>query len=192
MRRCLATLPAALVLGACTAAPPGIGQAPVPVAPDLSVTLPRPEELGRSVEVSQLVTARYRGETIAFEGHLSATPDRVLLVGIDGLGRRAITITWTDAAVTAETAPWLPSSLRPENMLADLVLLYWPEAVVRRAIAPSAATLEANSRTRSVSVAGKEITHADYSGADPWSGHVTYRNLAWDYSLDVQSREDTP
>jgi len=50
------------------------------------------------------------------------------------MGRRAVTITWTGQNVSAETAPWVPETLRPGSMLADIILIYWPEAAVRRAL----------------------------------------------------------
>ncbi len=181
----------ALAVVACTAERPA--ETPpskaIRIAPGLALALPKPSELGRSLEASQLVTAHYGGQTFAFEGHVSATPERVLLVGLDTMGRRAVTVEWTEQGFRAERAPWLPEQLRPENMLADMVILYWPEAILRRALGPSGGGLAAGARFRSISADGKEVIRADYSAADPWNGKLTFSNFAWDYELDVQSVE---
>ncbi|HLN26006.1 MAG TPA: DUF3261 domain-containing protein [Patescibacteria group bacterium] len=184
-----------LALAGCAQTPAALPPGTVRIAPDLTLVLPHPGELGQTLEVTQLVTAHYGERTFVFEGHLSATPDRILLVSLDAMGRKAITVTWTDAGLDTEVAPWLPDGIRPENMLADIVLLYWPEASVRHALAASHGTLDASKQSRSVGVGGKEVIHADYqpgAGGDPWSGSLRYRNLPWGYELEVQSARVSP
>ena len=166
----------------------------VNIAPDLSVILPRPGDLGQSVEVTQLVTARYGAQTYAFEGHVSATPERFLMVGLDSLGRRTMTITWSDATITYETAPWLPPQLKPENVLADMVLLYWPISSVQQALALSGGAVVATSGGRVISKDGEPVVQIEYEPTEdgsPWSGRLRYRNLAFQYELDVQSVRST-
>jgi hypothetical protein len=179
-----------LVLDACAAVPDGPSHNAVLIAPGLELVMPRPGDLGRKLEATQLVTARYGDRAMIFEGHISATPERFLLVVVDPLGRKAMTVTWTDDGVTYEAAPWLPATVRPQNMLADIVLLYWPEAVVRQALLASGGTLAASGQMRSISVAGQEVIHADYQPAgdgQAWAGHLHYRNLPWGYEMDISS-----
>jgi hypothetical protein len=168
----------------------------VSISPDLTLVLPRPSDLGHAIEVTQLVTARYGSRVFAFEGHVSATPERFLMVGLDSLGRRAMTITWSDAAMTYEAASWLPPQLRPENVLADMVLLYWPEASVRQALAPSGGTVTAARGRRTITKDGEPVVQIQYDEAaadgTPWTGRLHYRNLAFHYELEVQSVRSSP
>lgn len=185
----------AVSLGACASAPAERPAGSVPIARDLALVLPRPSDLGRSVQVTQLVTARYGSDTYVFEGHIDATPERFLMVGVDTLGRRAMTITWTDAGIDANTAPWFPSSLRPENILADMTLLYWPEAAVRQSLAAADGELLSGPRWRSVRKNGQEVVRIDYEPTTEgslWSGKLHYRNIAWNYALDVRSMSGMP
>jgi len=184
-----------LALAACSGGPDERLAAPVRIAPDLMVTLPQPGELGRDVEASQLLTARYGEQAFTFEARLSATADRFLMVGIDPMGRELLRITWTSTGVDSVAAPWLPSTLRAENMLADIVLLYWPEEIVRRTVAASGGVLVSGPHSRQIWVGGREVMRADYrpaDGANLWSGRLSYRNLAWGYELDIQSSEVRP
>ena len=185
-----------LWLGACAAGPGGgskDAQAPL-LAPGEALALPRPADLGRSVEAAQLITAVRDGETFVFEGRLSITPERFLLAGVDGLGRRAMTVTWTDKGLEVETAPWLPEALRPGSMLADIVVLYWPEAAVMKALAPTGGALTADAHRRTVRIGGKDVLRAEHSWAEgaPWTGTLRYANLAWGYEIEVQSTEAAP
>jgi len=155
----------------------------------LFLTLPRPSSLGRSLEASQLVTVRYGEQVYVFEGHLSATPERLLLLGLDPMGRKAMSISWGDDGLHAEKAPWLPEQLHPENMLADIVMIYWPADQVNEAVRASGGHVTTAGNRRSIANAKGEMIQTDYSGVDPWNGSLQHRNLAWGYALDVQSVE---
>jgi hypothetical protein len=106
------------------------------------------------------------------------------------MGREAMRIHWTQAGIVAEKAPWVPENLRPENMLADIVILYWPEAVVAQALAASGGTILSEPGLRSIRLDGKELIHAEFQspGADPWNNKARFHNLSRDYALDIQSR----
>ncbi|TXH37791.1 MAG: DUF3261 domain-containing protein [Rhodospirillaceae bacterium] len=159
------------------------------LAPHLRLDLPRPAEMGRSIEAVQMLTAHHDGKTYAFEAHLSITPERVLLVGVDGMGQRIMTVTWRDSSVTVESSPHLPKEFQPGAMLADIAVLYWPETLMRKTLAAAGATLTVDEKSRSVTADGKEILHADYrsGSAQPWTGGLQYRNLAWGYDIDVET-----
>lgn len=180
----------ATTLGGCVARNGGMPAEAVRIAPTVTLVMPHPGDLGRSLEAVQLVTAHYGDQTFVFESHLSATPKRFLLVGLDTVGRKAMTITWTDAGIAYEAAPWVPEQLRPANILADIVVLYWPAASVRRAL--SGGTLDTGPERRSVIAGGQEVIRAEYRPTrpgDPWSGRLHYENRAWGYALDVESLE---
>lgn len=183
-------------LGACSTIPGG-GQTDARallLAPGEPLALPRLADFGRSVEAAQLITARREGQTFVFEGRLSITPERFLLAGVDSLGRRVMTVTWTDTGLDVETASWLPPALRPGSMLADIIVLYWPEAAVARALAPAGGTLSADGHQRTVRIDGREVLRAEHSWAEgtPLTGTLRYSNRAWGYEIEVQSTETQP
>jgi Protein of unknown function (DUF3261) len=157
------------------------------IAPDVRFTVPPPATLGQTLTVHQQVVAHYRDQDFGFEAELAITPMGLDLVALDGFGRRAFTIAWHGVAPTIETAPWLPVTLRPANMLADIALIYWPQAVVAHAVAAAGGVLAVTDTSRSVSVGGREIVHVDYAGGNGWTGTARYRNLAFGYRLDIQS-----
>ncbi|MBS4047192.1 MAG: DUF3261 domain-containing protein [Alphaproteobacteria bacterium] len=185
-----------LLLTSCTTSPAPVSpeEAAQPmIAPKQLLTLPRPADLGRSVQAVQLITFRRDNQTMVFEGHLSITPERLLLVGIDSLGRRAMTLTWTEAGLATEAAPWLPSAVRPGSMLADIVLLYWPAAAIRASLPPGGELVESAYR-RQILLDGKPVLNIEY-GFDitrRWTGRLHYANFSWGYQIEVQSAEASP
>lgn len=165
------------------------------IAPGITLSLPSPAALQRPVEAQQLVVAHYRGRTFAFETSVSVTASRMLVVGTDMLGRRALTITWTGHAMQVQAAPWVPAELRPTNMIADIVLVHGPLAVLRAHLTPSgSALLEPRPRQRVLTLDGQDMIRIDHVAGAPgsWSGRWTYRNLGWGYTLDIQSLELAP
>lgn len=150
------------------------------------MTLPKFDNLKRNVEARQLVTATYQDQTITFEGQISANKDRFLMVGLDGFGRRAIEIDWTKDGIKYTSASFVPSQLKAENILADIIILYWPETSVRKSINGK---LVAKKNSRSVFINEKEIIQAKYkpNKKDVWDGVVEYKNLEFGYSLQIQS-----
>jgi hypothetical protein len=180
-----------VAFSACTTAPPE----PVAfIAPELPFALPSPRELGHSVNAVQLVTAHYRGDVQMFEAHLSVSPERLTLIGLDPFGRRALTLTLTDSGMVVDKASWFPQRLRPENILADVAIVYWPEDAVRRSLARTDAVLTSDARGRSIIADGREVVRVDYGEkqGDAWAGAAHYRNDAFGYELDLRSSVDVP
>lgn len=175
----------AAALGGCH--PPDAPTDIVALAPTVSLRLPDAAALGRAVEAAQMVQADYQGRAIAFEGQLSVTANRLLLACIDPLGRPLMTVDWSGRRVSARTADGFPTGLRPQNMLADIMLIYWPGPVLRAGL--SNATLEEGSDWRTVRDAYQPLIRIEYGAGDPWKGTARYRSLLWRYTLQVQSVE---
>ena len=172
----------ALQLAACST-PPAINSQAVPVAPGVNFSLLSPADLGRPIDAVQLVTAHHGSDTFVIEGRLSVTPDQILMVGTDPLGNRIMSVRWSNHILTVDKASWVPDILHPENILADVMMTYWPEASVRHGL--SGASLEATPE-RHIQTNGKDVVVISYDG-DPWSGTTHLKNLAWDYQIDVKS-----
>src|SRR5262245_56433477 len=159
-------------------------QSPVAlIAPGRNVRLPGPADLGRSVEAAHMLSARHNGRTFAFEGRLSVTPEQLVLVGLDPMGRRAMTITWNGKDIAVESAPWMPQAIQPGNVLADIVVLLWPESVVRTMLAEAGCELRATSNARKVRCGEDEVLQArlGWAAGGKWTGTVQLTHLAWGY-----------
>jgi Protein of unknown function (DUF3261) len=195
--RLSAMVAAGLGLAGCTLvgpAPPDLPDGRVTVAPGLVFSLPPPSALERNAEALQLVTAHYRHDVFVFETRISVTPTRLLAVGTDMLGRRAMTIEWTGSDLHVEAEPWVPPELRARNVVADIMLLHWPVSAVRAGLSPAGVVRETSPGHRVIAVDGRDMIRIDRIAGTPgsWSGRWTYRNLAWGYDLDIQSTEATP
>ncbi len=165
----------------------------IPISRNVTIPVPLLGDVGRSVEVTQLVTVHYLKEQIVFEGHISITPDLFTMVGLDAFGRKAITIHWSKDGIIYESASFVPAQLRPENILADIILLYWPEASLRHAMSGSPVTLITSHNHRIIMQGDKKIFEASYKPkTDYWNGNVHYQHFIWGYEMDIKSVELQP
>jgi hypothetical protein len=102
-----------------------------------------------------------------------------------------MTVVWNGDTVTVETAPWLPAAARPTNMLADVVVLFFPIATVRQALEGAGCELAITKRTRVVRCGEADVIQVEYDEQSSalWNGKLRYRNLAWGYEAEVRSAE---
>lgn len=151
----------------------------------------RPGDLGRTVEAIQLVSVRRGQEALFFEIRISVTRDRLILVALDSLGQRLMTMRWTADGVVSEKAPTLPAVVSPERLLLDLVAILWPQQVVAQALARIGASLTVQARGRTISIKGREVLRArsGWEQGAAWTGELSYLNVSRGYTVDVRSRE---
>lgn len=181
-----------LLLPACSMHKGDYRKAPVSIAPTLSITLPSTPMLSEDVDVLQNVVASYGDQTISFQGRIKISKDGFKLVCFDPLGQRVLSAHWTDAGIYYEAASWLPSTLQPENILTDLFLIYWPEAVVKASLSGQGA-LVAHKNQRVIMQKDKVLSLTDYKKAqDLWQAEIHHENKAWGYKLVIESRRIEP
>jgi hypothetical protein len=182
--------PESLVLSADGTATSTTSLAPdVLLAPGYKLVLPQPASYGGRIRVRQLVTIEFAGTSVSLEVVLNIQPSAFNLVAVDPLGRRALTLNWDGAKLVSEKAAFLPDSFRPENLLADLIAVYWPAPVVQQALAATGAKVEDQGHRRIVAADGTELLNADYAWTTKSGliGTVKYANLSWGYTVNVKS-----
>lgn len=69
------------------------------LAPKARFVVPPPAAMGETVNVAQTIIARFRDTSYVFDAQLQISPDELDLVALDGLGRRALTVTWKDGKI---------------------------------------------------------------------------------------------
>jgi hypothetical protein len=133
------------------------------------------------------------GTRLAFQARLSLGPQGATVVLLDDLGRRAVTATWTDLGAHVSQASWLPSWMEGRRMLADLVMVYWPQTLVRSGL-PSTLEVEEVQGDRRVIVRDTDAPYLliHHPEGDIWNGRASLANQSVGYRLDIQSTTLSP
>ncbi len=104
---------------------------------------------GQTREVVQLLDGRYGDKPFTLQIRLSMREDKMLIAGVDPLGRRAFDILWDDAGVRAVKADWISEELNAVDILKVIVATYWPENdPMQEKVRDRAGNLEINYQSR--------------------------------------------
>jgi len=184
---------AALVLCGCVTPAPKT-TIPVPdnetmLAPGVSCAMPPPSPMGGNVDAAQTIVAHFRGQTFSFEAQIQSTPGEFDLVALDNLGRRAMSMKWRDGQMSYTRADWLPVAVRPADMLGEVAIVFWPTDTVGPALRACGATLTTTSSGRVVTVHHRDVIDVTYANGEGWNRAARLRNLAFGFSVDIQSAE---
>lgn len=159
------------------------------ISPGLEFAIPPGHQLGYSVDANQLIIAHFRDKVEVFQAYVSVSPEKVIFVAFDPSGGRAMTINSNNDGIYSQAAPIVPSVLRPENILADIAIVYWPAPAVKRGLAGSGASFFDNSSQRTIEFGGRRVVQVDYGGPhdNAWPKVAHLRNIEYGYQLDLQS-----
>ena len=187
---------AAFLLPGCVSTPPMVTRPlhdnEAMIAPDVTFAIPPPSVLGQTVSVAQVIVAHFRDQSYSFQAQIQITPQQLDLAALDGLGRRALTVTWKQDGIDHKEAPWLPAFIRPADILADIAIVYWPEEIVASSLASSGTTLSVSESDRKIRSAKRDLIVVEYGEGKGWNRAAKLRNLVFGYEIDIQSSEIAP
>jgi len=162
------------------------------IAPALSITLPSKPMFNKNVDVLQKVVVSYDGRVFSFQSRLKISKNILKLICFDSLGQHIFSVDWTDSGIRYKTASWLPATLKAENILTDLFLIYWPSMVVKRSLSKDGLLVE-HKNQRIIIQDNKVISQTDYKNKqDVWRSKIYHKNNAWGYKLVIESKRIKP
>ena len=181
------------LLGGCATTTES-SQTKVDIAPGVTLTLPDRPPFGRDANVVQLVQAVYRDRTETFQAIISSNDEGMTLIMTVPNGPRIMSLEWHENTLRAKFEAIAPKGLSAEHMLADIMTIYAPSEVLRRAI--DGAELDVKSDgSRELLKAGQAIVKVTYSSglsANPWDGRTVLENIAFGYRLAINSHPTKP
>jgi len=173
---------------------PGPDDGSVDIGAGFVINLPYAPDAIRPFSAAQTAVVGFGDRQLLLTLRLRGDGRELHLVAVDGIGRRALTLTWRPDRIDAVRAAWLPADLPLTNLLADIFLIYWPDDSLRQVFGETDGTLDMADRYRIISRHGREIVRIDYPAGreTPWSGSVHYSNPVRGYTIDITSRETPP
>lgn len=121
----LALLLGSLLLSACSTTKPDSSRPQAWLKAGTLVTLP-PPGISPSITQQQLLTAQVKGKTQSLMVLLNADQQKIMLAGLSPLGIRLFRLTYDSQGVKTEQSITLPELPPASQVLADIMLSYWP------------------------------------------------------------------
>lgn len=126
-------------------------------------------------EVVQILNGHYGDKAFALQVRLSMSEEKMLVAGLDSLGRRAFDILWDETGVRAGKADWVSEDLNAADILKVIVATYWPEDD------PMQAYVMDRAKDLEISYQSKR--------ANAWNETVEIRNPRSGYEMTIISYE---
>jgi hypothetical protein len=150
-----------------------------------------PDTLGGSRDAQQILRAAFGEREATLRSVVRASPERIEMVVLTALGQRAMSLEWNGRDWKVETAPLVPSALRPEWLVADLQLALWPLPALQAAYKPAGwEVTEPGGGVRRLRHDGKLVAEVAYADAEPWRGRYWISNFRYGYALSVQAETE--
>ena len=161
------------------------------IGPELPFRLPEWRTPDRPVDAVQRLTGTFGGQTVSVQVRVSITDSGLEAVGLDAFGRRGFRIRWNADGIAAQRAEGMPETVKPGNVLADIVFAHWPADILGAVLEPQGFSLRETPGERDILREDKPIVHVSYgvSARDAWNGNLTLSNRPFGYEIAVDSRE---
>lgn len=173
---------AVAALGACQVQPARVVEPETATQPLVAPGVAAPQS------ARQRLRAMVGDREIVLDCVVEVAAGKVTVVGLLPAGNRVFSVRYDGARVEQERTPQVPAQLRPEQLLADLQLAFWPAESLHDAFRGGPWKLtQPDARTRRLLRDGRLVAEVHYADGDPWRGRLWLVNFERQYALSVDS-----
>lgn len=158
----------------------------VEIAEATYLELMPPSALGVSLALTQSVTTKHVNAEYKMLAQIEIDRNSLIFVGMTPFGQHLFSIEYKNNRYHYDVAPILQDRIKPEYLLADFQLSYWPTKLLQTRLSGGVIQVVANRRSiyRDDDTKVVDISY-EYPGL--WSGTVAFKHLERDYSVFVKT-----
>lgn len=147
--------------------------------------MPIAQPLGPARRIVQQINAVWSDGQESLLAVLELDAGHIAMAGLSNDGLSLFNLTYDGNTVVSDKSPLLPESVKPEFILTDLQLVYWPIAKLQK-ILPVKWRLEDVDKKRFLYVSDKKQVEVNYLSPDPvWPKVVELVNFQYNYRLHI-------
>ncbi len=159
--------------------------------PGTLVTLPAPG-IAPAISQQQLLTARVKGKTQSLMVLLNADSQKVMLAGLSPLGIRLFRLSYDRHGVKTEQSITLPELPPANQVLADIMLSYWPVSAWQPQLPEGWTLTDTGSRRELRDETQGAIETIQYLERDGRREPVSIQHHRFGYSIAIQHLDEQP
>ncbi len=172
-----------LILAGCTTAP--LPRAHLDQKTEYE--LPANPWEGPRLNAFQQLSIQFKEKALFLQAFIALAPGQAKITLLDMSGRRALDINWQQDEVQIYRADWLPDAARAEEVLARLVLAYWPAEIARTGL-PVGTVLRIEAARRLVENTSGTVLLITSDGENPWMSKTVIDQPDSAFRLTISSR----
>ncbi len=155
-------------------------------------SMPIAQPLGPARRIVQQITAVWADGQESLLAVLELDAQHIAMAGLSNDGLSLFNLTYDGRTVVSDKSPLLPESVKPEFILADLQLVYWPIDLLQKNL-PAGWRLEQNDKKRLLTVRNNKQIEVNYLSPDPvWPKIVELVNFHYHYRLHIKTLSYDP
>ena len=179
----------AFFFSACTTPPSSVPQAWLKQG--VSVELPSPG-ITPPISQQQLLTVKVNDKTHSLVTLLDADEHRLVLVGMTTLGIRLFKMIYDGDGIHTEQSIVIQELPPASQVLADIMLSYWPVEAWQACLPPGWTLRDENHRRELHDADNQVVTEIDYAGLDKQRYPVGISQHAFNYQLTIENLDEAP
>ncbi|MFT6984727.1 MAG: hypothetical protein ACJAT7_000528 [Psychromonas sp.] len=188
--------PILMMVSACTMLPqtmlPQTHPVQVEVDQGVFVTLPKPAQLGQTLNVSQLITAQWgdaKEQKLLVQ--LQVDKQSVVLAGFSAWGVRILSLTYSGDEIQTYLLSGLADSLpKPEQVLFNVMISIWPVNAWQKPLAEIGWQLKETGLQRLlIDQKGQIIATVTYQRKPYIDGTIVFKHHMLDYSITIETQK---
>jgi|GEM_PF-5974231 len=170
------------LVSACTSVSQRAGY----LAPDLQFALPKNPWASSPQTAFQQVTIKFDGSIHHFQAVVDLKPGAAKISLLDLTGARAMDINWTADSLDIVQASWLPQGVRAEDILAHIVVAFWPGLEVGTGF-PNGVSFSQSNLTRYVKNGTETLVLVTRDRDNPWASKTEISHTRSGFHLSITS-----
>jgi len=153
------------------------------------VALPKPQQLGQTLNVSQLITAQWNNKQKKLLVQLQVDKESVVLAGFSAWGARILSLTYSGDEIQTYLLSGLADSLpKPEQVLFNVMISIWPVDAWQKPLAQIGWQLKEKGLQRTLlDDKGQVIATVTYQKKPYIDGVIVFKHHTLDYSITIET-----
>jgi hypothetical protein len=163
----------------------------VDIGDTVVLLLPTVAELVESLDATQIVTGTFDGRSYTMQAQLEWRPGSITLAALNVWGATVFSIAYDGTAIRVQGNPALTQGLRPEYVLADILLVHLEHPTLVSSPAGDHITIDDAPSRRTINKNGQPVIVIEYEDGQRRIGAVKLENVARGYVMQIQTLEYT-
>lgn len=153
------------------------------------VTLPTPQQLRKTLNVSQLITAQWGNKEQKLQVQLQVDKESVVLAGFSAWGAPILSLTYSGEEIQTYLLSGLVDSLpKPEQVLFNLMISIWPVDAWQKPLAQIGWRLEETGLQRElIDDKGHVVATVTYQTKPYIDGVIVFKHHSLDYTITIET-----